>query len=212
MGLVNVLTLSEFKAVLAHEFGHFSQNSMKLHRYVYTANRIIADMVIGRDWLDNLLDRCKQREDALAAFYERWKDFQYGVTGANGTTSIVNAANAQVKGIESDVSWLALDALTLSASATYVNARTTQNLCDLNFQEQVVHSCPASQLAAPTGTQLPVTPKLKGNATARYQFKVADYESFLQATVIHQGSSTSQLQQTAPYNLQPNLPKFTTFA
>src|SRR5438270_626474 len=68
MGLVNVLTLSEFKAVLAHEFGHFSQNSMKLHRYVYTANQIIADMVIGRDWLDEMLDRCKRREDALAIF------------------------------------------------------------------------------------------------------------------------------------------------
>jgi Zn-dependent protease with chaperone function len=68
MGLVNVLTLSEFKAVLAHEFGHFSQNSMKLHRYVYTANRIIADMVIGRDWLDNFLERCKRRDDAGAAF------------------------------------------------------------------------------------------------------------------------------------------------
>jgi iron complex outermembrane recepter protein len=146
-----------------------------------------------------------------AVFYERWKDFQYGVTGVNGTTSIVNAANAQVKGVESDVSWLALDALTLSASATYVNARTTQNLCDLNFEEQVVHSCPASELAAPAGTQLPVTPKLKGNATARYKFNVADYESFLQGTAIHQGSSTSQLQQTAPYNLEPNLPKFTTF-
>jgi outer membrane receptor protein involved in Fe transport len=66
-------------------------------------------------------------------------------------------------------------------------------------------------LAAPAGTQLPVTPKLKGNATVRYKFNVADYESFLQGTAIHQGSSTSQLQQTAPYNLEPNLPKFTTF-
>jgi len=30
LGLVNQLNLSEFKAVLAHEFGHFSQSSMKL--------------------------------------------------------------------------------------------------------------------------------------------------------------------------------------
>jgi len=30
LGLINRLNLSEFKAVLAHEFGHFSQNSMKL--------------------------------------------------------------------------------------------------------------------------------------------------------------------------------------
>ena len=35
LGLVNQLNLSEFKAVLAHEFGHFSQNSMKLGRRSY---------------------------------------------------------------------------------------------------------------------------------------------------------------------------------
>jgi len=30
LGLVNVVNISEFKAVMAHEFGHFSQKSMKL--------------------------------------------------------------------------------------------------------------------------------------------------------------------------------------
>jgi outer membrane receptor protein involved in Fe transport len=58
---------------------------------------------------------------------------------------------------------------------------------------------------------LPVTPKLKVSLTARYQFKVSDYDSYVQGTVIHQGSSTSQLQQTYPYTLEPNLEKFTTF-
>src|SRR5262249_20698318 len=33
LGLVNRLNLMEFKAVLAHEFGHFSQKSMKLGTY-----------------------------------------------------------------------------------------------------------------------------------------------------------------------------------
>jgi Zn-dependent protease with chaperone function len=56
LGLVNELCLSEFKAVLAHEFGHFSQQTMKLGRYVYTSNRVIADLVFGRDWLDAVVD------------------------------------------------------------------------------------------------------------------------------------------------------------
>src|SRR5262249_38821907 len=43
------------KAVLAHEFGHFSQSSMRLGSYVYMANRIIADMVYGRDRWDDVL-------------------------------------------------------------------------------------------------------------------------------------------------------------
>ncbi len=53
--LVNALNLSEFKAVLAHEFGHFSQKSMLLHRYIYSANRIIGDVVFNRDWYDHLV-------------------------------------------------------------------------------------------------------------------------------------------------------------
>ncbi|MFK7923696.1 MAG: M48 family metalloprotease, partial [Bacteroidia bacterium] len=57
LGLVNSLNLSEFKAVLAHEFGHFSQRSMKLGSYVYMANRIIHDMVFTRDKWDDLLAR-----------------------------------------------------------------------------------------------------------------------------------------------------------
>lgn len=59
LGLVNVLTLSEFKAVLAHEFGHFAQGSMKLGVYVYAVNRVLLDVVAGRDWLDGALLRLR---------------------------------------------------------------------------------------------------------------------------------------------------------
>ena len=55
LGLVNVLNLSEFKAVLAHEFGHFSQNTMMVGRWVYIAQQIIAHMVSVRDWLDKIV-------------------------------------------------------------------------------------------------------------------------------------------------------------
>lgn len=55
LGLVNTLNLTEFKAVLAHELGHFSQRSMKLGTYVYVANQILANVVYGRDWFDEML-------------------------------------------------------------------------------------------------------------------------------------------------------------
>lgn len=45
LGLVNSLNLSEFKAVIAHEFGHFSQRSMKLGSYVYNVNKVIYNML-----------------------------------------------------------------------------------------------------------------------------------------------------------------------
>ena len=35
LGLVNSLTLTEFKAVLAHEFGHFAQSTMAMKRIVF---------------------------------------------------------------------------------------------------------------------------------------------------------------------------------
>jgi Zn-dependent protease with chaperone function len=54
-GLVNAVGLREFKAVLAHEFGHFSQKSLAVGRYVYVANRVLRDVVYGRDSWDDLL-------------------------------------------------------------------------------------------------------------------------------------------------------------
>ena len=54
-GLVNAVNLREFKAVLAHEFGHFSQKSLALGTYVYVANRVLRDIVYGRDSWDDVL-------------------------------------------------------------------------------------------------------------------------------------------------------------
>jgi Zn-dependent protease with chaperone function len=68
LGLVNRLNLTEFKAVLAHEFGHFSQNSMKLGSYVYTANRVVADVVYGRDAFDDMLGNACRTDIRIAIF------------------------------------------------------------------------------------------------------------------------------------------------
>ncbi len=68
LGLVNAVNLSELKAVLAHEFGHFSQSSMRLGSYVYMANNIIYDMVYERDSWDDLMARWKNSDIRLAVF------------------------------------------------------------------------------------------------------------------------------------------------
>jgi len=56
LGLVSTLNLSEFKAVMAHEFGHFAQKSMKIGSYIMSANTIIHDMIYSRDRWDEMLD------------------------------------------------------------------------------------------------------------------------------------------------------------
>jgi Zn-dependent protease with chaperone function len=56
LGLVNAVNLTEFKALLAHEFGHFSQKSTRLSAFVYTAFGIINQIVEGRDIFDRIAD------------------------------------------------------------------------------------------------------------------------------------------------------------
>jgi len=55
LGLVNVLSLGELKAVLAHEFGHFAQRTMAVGRWVYVAQQIAGHIVARRDAFDRLL-------------------------------------------------------------------------------------------------------------------------------------------------------------
>ncbi|HEY8388059.1 MAG TPA: M48 family metallopeptidase, partial [Parasegetibacter sp.] len=49
LALVNSVTANEFKAILAHEFGHFSQRSMKVGSYVYQVNQIIYNLLYDND-------------------------------------------------------------------------------------------------------------------------------------------------------------------
>lgn len=49
VGLVNSVTRLELKAILAHEFGHFSQRSMKLGSYVYNVNQVIYNMLYDNE-------------------------------------------------------------------------------------------------------------------------------------------------------------------
>lgn len=55
LGLANALNISEFKAVLAHEFGHFTQKSMLIGRWVYIANQVAVQIIHKRDALDRFL-------------------------------------------------------------------------------------------------------------------------------------------------------------
>lgn len=66
VGLVNLLNLSELKAVLAHELGHFAQSSMKLGQYVYVANQVIYDMAFGRDFWDSWLAKWRSVDPRLS--------------------------------------------------------------------------------------------------------------------------------------------------
>jgi len=68
LGLVNSLNISEFKAVLGHEFGHFSQPSMKLGSFTYNTNRIIYNMLYENSSYGNFLSKWGNISGWLAFF------------------------------------------------------------------------------------------------------------------------------------------------
>lgn len=74
LGLINSVNESEFKAILAHEFGHFTQRSLNVFSYVYIENQIIYKMLIDEQFYQSLLKNFFQTIFRLAwivVFYSR---------------------------------------------------------------------------------------------------------------------------------------------
>ena len=68
LGLVNSINISEFKAVMAHEFGHFSQRSMKLGSFTYNVNRVIYNMLYENTGYSKFLASWGQLSGYLSLF------------------------------------------------------------------------------------------------------------------------------------------------
>ncbi|WP_223034778.1 M48 family metalloprotease [Hanstruepera marina] len=54
-GLVNCISRNELKAILSHEFGHFSQKTMKVGSFVYNVNQIIHNMLYENESYDKMI-------------------------------------------------------------------------------------------------------------------------------------------------------------
>lgn len=126
-----------------------------------------------------------------AVFYEQWKNLQFGLVpfGQNGVTNTYNAGDARIYGVEADLG-VRLGDLTLNAAATYIDAKLSRGFCYLDDNNNP--DCDLGE-STPSGTRLPVMPKFKGNATARYEVPVGSGMGFVQGTVSHQGGTRSFL-------------------
>ena len=129
-----------------------------------------------------------------AAFYEKWKDLQFGLVplGQNGVTNTYNAGDARIYGLEGDIS-ARFGGLSLSVTGTYVDAKLTTDFCQVDPVTKNIVCTPGTPPAAPKGTRLPIMPKFKGTATARYEFPLNTATGFVQASVTHQGGTRSFL-------------------
>jgi outer membrane receptor protein involved in Fe transport len=125
-----------------------------------------------------------------AVYYEQWNNFQFPFLGANSVTIVGNAkSGATVKGFEYDLIWLPLNELTLSTSGAYNNGSLDGPYC----KDQTI-VCTDALSAAPTGTQLPITPLWKINGTARYEWTLdGDMHAHLQGSFIHSSGTWSDL-------------------
>jgi outer membrane receptor protein involved in Fe transport len=154
-------------------------------------------------WKTTWLDGRMRFNGAL--FDEEWHGVQYGVSpqGDQGVTIIVNAGNARSYGLEGDLTWRATENLTLSASGTVLHAYLTQGFCDYTSSGAI------AECAAP-GALLPIQPNYKLNASARYDFMVSDFKSFVEGDLQAQGQSNSALLSLDEAALGPTAP-FATF-
>jgi outer membrane receptor protein involved in Fe transport len=129
-----------------------------------------------------------------AVYHEVWKAFQFAFLGANSFTEIHNGKDARVNGIETDISYIH-GGLTLNAAAAYTDAKTKGNIC--NVFADTTADCTGvlgDFIIAPSGTRLPVTPKFKGSASARYTWPAwADVKAHVQGAVSYQGSAPSSI-------------------
>jgi outer membrane receptor protein involved in Fe transport len=143
-----------------------------------------------------------------ALYYQEWEDFQFPILGANGLTEIKNAAQAEIWGLEVDLTWQVTEQFNLTAAAAFTNAELAEPYCGYTFpgtsNPVAKDPCPVfdddgnptgnfQDPEAPEGQQLPVTPEFKGNITARYEFPMMGYDSYARGSLVYVGERESSL-------------------
>jgi iron complex outermembrane recepter protein len=130
-------------------------------------------------------------------FYDDWKDYQFGFTGANGIGVTANAGSAASRGVETQLQWLVMQGLNVTLNVEYTDAHLTANYCGLlspvTGQPITSGNCtgpgvttPSSPLA-PDGYPLPYATLWKGFLSARYTFPLANATAFVEGDQTYQG-------------------------
>ncbi len=69
LGLFDDTSIEEVKSIIAHEFGHFSQNSMKVGSTVYVTNTVLHDLIYAEDFWDRYLDKMCLTDNSIIRFF-----------------------------------------------------------------------------------------------------------------------------------------------
>jgi iron complex outermembrane recepter protein len=142
-----------------------------------------------------------------AVYQLDWNNIQLSFLGPNGLTEIRNAGIARIRGAEIDVGYRA-GGFSLNAGFSYNDAESRRDFCRI---ANAAFDCTTAgnALLAPAGSRLPVTPKIKANLVARYEFPIGDWNGHVQLAGNHTGSRTSDLR-TAQKAIKGGLDAYTT--
>jgi outer membrane receptor protein involved in Fe transport len=136
-----------------------------------------------------------------AIYHQKWSGLQFSFLGQNSLTQIQNGRDAKADGIETDLNYVS-GGLTLTAAAAYVNAKTKGNICHVAISIDPSPDCSGfdahnpprpDYIVARSGTRLPITPKFKASATARYTWPMWTGKMHVQGSVAYQGSAPSDI-------------------
>ncbi|HTU66447.1 MAG TPA: TonB-dependent receptor [Steroidobacteraceae bacterium] len=126
-----------------------------------------------------------------AIYHGDWDNFQFSFLGGNGLTNVTNApGGATLDGIEMDIQAAITDSFSLYGGIAYVKAELADDFC--LDATAAPGECDAADFA-PEGTRLPITAKLKGSLTGRYEFPIAGLEAHVQGSLQYNGDSRPAL-------------------
>ncbi|MEQ9003575.1 MAG: TonB-dependent receptor [Pseudomonadales bacterium] len=138
-------------------------------------------------WKATLLDSRVRFNGAI--YFMEWDDFQF--TRFDPTISLLgltaNVGQAETRGLEFDLSWMATERLQLSLSYAYNDAE----LVDDYFRTPADEAAGTPQ--ATDGTDLPFTPDHQYTALARYDMRMGAFDTYLQATYSYTDDSYNDL-------------------
>jgi iron complex outermembrane receptor protein len=128
-------------------------------------------------WLDNNL-----RWNG-AVYYMQWDDMQFTRFDSSYGSPVgltINASEAKIVGIESDITYLLTPDWTVTAAFNFNQAELAADLL-------------VGSNLSPEGTALPNVPDFKGNLTSRYNVVIGGYNSFAQIVYSYVGESYSDI-------------------
>jgi iron complex outermembrane receptor protein len=121
-------------------------------------------------------------------YYLKWSDVQFAFLdfAVSNLTIIQNVGGSRTYGAEFDLTVDATDDLRLSFSASYNDAKLTDEY----------RRSATGPLLAPIGSRMPFVPKIQLTAVARQNVQLGELPGFIQGSLTHRGSSFSDLDTT----------------